>query len=120
MVLRWDTAGKSPDLQQQKGNITSISCVQTSRFKRRLKSEYPHENNQTGQFFHTHDSIRIVRAQEIPSRDHTSRAVVLLQVFLFLVGKGKSVVYTVMYPAFLNKQARNLIGKQPVPARNVC
>lgn len=59
------------------------------------------------------------RAEEIPSRDHTSRAVVL-QIFLFLVGKGKSVVYTVMCPAFLNKQTRNFIRKQPVPVRNVC
>jgi len=41
--------------------------------------------------------------------DHTSWAVVFFKVFLFLMGKDEFVVYTVMYPAFLNEQARNLI-----------
>lgn len=35
------------------------------------------------------------------------------------MGKDESVVYTVMYPAFLNEQARNLIWKQPIPVENM-
>lgn len=32
------------------------------------------------------------------------------------MGKDESVVYTVMYPTFLNEQARDFIREQPIPA----
>lgn len=59
--------------------------------------------------------------KEIPMQkqvDHTSRAAVLFKIIFFLMGKGESVVYAVMHPAFLNEQARNFIRKQPIPVGN--
>lgn len=50
--------------------------------------------------------------------DHTSWAAVLFKIFFFLMGKGESVVYAVMYPTFFNEQARNFIRKQPIPVGN--
>lgn len=45
--------------------------------------------------------------------------IIIYHFLLLLAVTDESVVYTVMYPALLNEQARNLIWKQPVPVKSI-